>query len=87
VSQLSRKCETLSVSQPYRPPWPVTGIALPYTIIECRPHLRFLAFETSLSGIFNEMQGQIISISVVGVCNVIIFVEESFLFSRKKYLT
>jgi hypothetical protein len=32
VSRLSIQCGILNTSQPYRPPWPVTGIALLYLL-------------------------------------------------------
>jgi hypothetical protein len=33
VSRLSRQCGIINISQPYRPPRPVTGIALLYGVL------------------------------------------------------
>jgi hypothetical protein len=36
VSRLSGQCGILNISQPYRPPRPVTGIALLYLVYVCK---------------------------------------------------
>jgi hypothetical protein len=38
VSRLSRQCGILNILQPYRPPWPVTGIALLFFFFFTKGH-------------------------------------------------
>jgi hypothetical protein len=38
MSQLSKQCGILNISQPYRPPWPVTGIAFIFFYILAYHH-------------------------------------------------
>jgi hypothetical protein len=53
VSRLSRKCGSLNISQPYGPPRPVAGIALPSFLTETKNRL-----EDSQQRIGKDIEGR-----------------------------
>jgi hypothetical protein len=62
VSRLSRYCGTFNVSQPYGPPWPGTGIALPFTV---RNYWTYISYLIMIITYGWEILNIIFSISVI----------------------